>query len=315
MRVHNMFPLLVALLLLGGCHVPKTGLTFRQLDYGLPVQYADVDGLEIAYVDRGAGPPVVLLHGLGSNLLVWRQTIEALESDYRVIAIDLPGYGRSSKASYDYSMAFFARVVERTLDRLGVRCPILVGHSMGGQIAMTFALRYPTKLRGLALVAPAGFETFTRGEGAWLSEAVTKDFIKLTPPDAIYTNLANNFAGDVPKEALFMYAHRVAVIDSPEFDDYAYANSRSVRAMVKGPVFDRLPELTAPVLVVFGDEDKLIPNQILHAGTTAEIARRGVERLPNARLILIPRAGHMLQIERPREWTRALRDFLLEVHR
>lgn len=297
--------------LMAGCAAPRTGLTFHEVDYGVPTKVVSVDGIDVAYTDTGRGGPAILLvHGLGSNLLVWRKTVDALARDHRVVAIDLPGYGRSSKKNYPYSMAFFADVVDRVIARLGLDRPVVIGHSMGGQIAMTHALRFPKRSRALVLAAPAGFETFEPGEGQWLVEVVSKEFIKATPPETLYANVANTFAGDVPDEALFLYAHRVQIIDGPEFDAYAYANARSVRAMVKGPVFERLPEIEVPVLVVFGAEDKLIPNQALHGGTTQEVAERATRRLPKARLVLLPGAGHLLQLERPTPWVGAVRHFL-----
>lgn len=295
------------------CAAPRTGLTFHQLDYALPTKFVTVAGIDVAYTEAGAGEPTILfVHGLGSNLLVWQKTIDALSARHRVVAIDLPGYGRSAKRNYDYSMRFFAGVVDRVIDALALDRPVIVGHSMGGQIALTHALHHPGRARALVLAAPAGFETFGAGEGQWLMEAVSKDFIKATPPDAIYTNLASNFTGDVPKDALFMYQHRVQIVDGPEFDAYAYANARSVQAMLKGPVYDRLGEVRLPVLVVFGAEDRLIPNQVLHGGTTRRVAEQGTRRLKRARLVMLAKAGHMLQVERPEAFNRAVRTFLDE---
>jgi pimeloyl-ACP methyl ester carboxylesterase len=290
------------------------GKRFGELEYEmLPTRYLDVEGMKIAYAEAGRGPAVLLIHGLGSNMRVWRRTFDQLAAHHRVAAIDLPGYGRSSKGNYLYSMSLFARVVDRVIDRLGMKDPVLVGHSMGGQIAMTHALAFPQKARALVLAAPAGFETFEPGEGTWMTEVVNKEFLKATPPEALYMNLANNFAGDVPASAMFLYTDRVAIIDGPEFDDYCYANARSIRAMLKGPVYDRLPEIRVPVLVVFGSDDKLIPNQALHGGTTKEVAERGTKRLKHARLQILPNTGHLLQLEAPEAWNRALLDFLREV--
>src|SRR5258706_4147895 len=107
------------LMALAGCASVETGRTFKQLRYPYATRHVSVDGIDVPYVDEGDGDRTVLLvHGLGSNLTVWKHTIAALSTDYRVVAIDLPGYGRSAKASYRYSMAFFARVVDVVIDRL-----------------------------------------------------------------------------------------------------------------------------------------------------------------------------------------------------
>ncbi|HEX9104911.1 MAG TPA: alpha/beta fold hydrolase [Polyangia bacterium] len=278
----------------------------------MPVSHVVVDGVEVAFSDVGVGEPaIVLVHGLGSYMPVWQRNVDSLSARHRVVAIDLPGYGKSSKANYDYSMAFYARTVEGVIDRLGLRRVVLVGHSMGGQIALTHALRYPGRAERLVLVAPAGFERFGRGEGAWLAEAVDKDYVAKTPAEAVYANVAGNFYA-MPKEARFMVDDRLRVVGGPDFDAYAYAVARSVYAMVHEPVIDRLGDIRVPALVVFGEDDGLIPNPILHGGTTRAVAEGGTRLLPRGRLVMIPRAGHMVQFERPVEFDAALLDFLKE---
>jgi pimeloyl-ACP methyl ester carboxylesterase len=301
-----------------GCALPRAGKSFAELDWALPVKTVDVDGIRVAYHEAGQGgpgPEVLLVHGLGSNMLVWTRVVGALSGTHRVVAIDLPGYGQSQKASYQYSMAFFARVVDRVIDRLGMRRPVIVGHSMGGQIAVTHALMFPGRASALVLAAPAGFEEFEPGEASWMAEVVSKEFLKATLPDAAYANLANNFSGDVPREALFMWRHRVQIIDGPEFDDYAYANARSIVAMLRGPVAKRLSELDLPVLVVFGEDDRLIPNPALHGGNTRDVAEAGARKLKRAHLMMLKRTGHLLQLESPGPFLACVMDFLnREVH-
>ncbi len=305
--------LLLALFLMGGC-APQLGSSFRQLAYPMETRTLDVDGIELAYSDRGHGPRTLLLiHGLGSYLPVWSRNVEALAREYRVVAIDLPGYGKSSKANYHYSMAFFARVVERVIARLALEHVVLIGHSMGGQIAITHSLMFPGRAEALVLVAPAGLEPFGPGEGGWLADVVSKELVMLTPPDAIWSNVESNFY-QMPKAARFMAEDRVRIVGGPDFDDYAYAVSRSVTAMVTGPVFRRLGEVRAPVLITFGREDGLIPNPLLHGRSTEEVARAGAARFRDARLTLIPHAGHMVQFEKPDAWNACVLEFLHTLH-
>jgi pimeloyl-ACP methyl ester carboxylesterase len=299
-------------LLAAGCG-PLPGGTFKQLQYPMPVSHVSVDGVEVAFSDVGQGERTLLLiHGLGSYMPVWSRNLDELARTNRVVAIDLPGYGKSARANFDYSMAFYARVVDGLITTLHLQHVVLVGHSMGGQIALTHALRYPGRAEALVLVAPAGFETFGKGEGAWLASAVTKEFVLTTPPEAIYANVSANFF-NMPREARFMVDDRIRVVGGPDFDAYAYAVSRSVWAMVHEPVRARLGEIQVPVLVVFGADDQLIPNPILHGGSTRDVAEAGTAQLPHGRLVLVPRAGHMVQFERPRAFDRAVDDFLKEV--
>jgi pimeloyl-ACP methyl ester carboxylesterase len=299
-------------LFLSGCG-PLPGASFKQLAYPMPVSHVLLDGVEVAFTDAGAGErTLILIHGLGSYMPAWSRNIAELARDNRVIALDLPGYGKSARANFDYSMAFYARVVDELITTLHLQRVVLVGHSMGGQIALTHALRYPGRAEALVLAAPAGFETFGKGEGAWLASAVTKEFVMVTPPEAIYANVATNFF-KMPPEARFMVDDRIRVVGGPDFDAYAYAVSRSVWAMIHEPVRARLHEIEVPVLVVFGEDDQLIPNPILHGGSSRGIGAEGTAQLKHGQLVVLPRAGHMVQFERPREFDRAVDDFLKEI--
>jgi hypothetical protein len=100
------------------------------------------------------------------------------------------------------------------------------------------------------------------------------------------------------------------VIGGPDFDAYCTAVSRSVAGMLDAPVYDRLPEITVPVLVVFGKHDGLIPNPFLHGGSTVKMAQKAVTRFPDAELVVLEKAGHMAQFERAQEWNGAVLEFL-----
>lgn len=303
---------LALLLLLVGCAAPpRIGRSFRELSYPVPTKTLDVDGIEIAYSDSGRGArTLVLIHGLSSYIPEWTAQLGPLAEQHRVVAIDLPGYGRSSKANYRYSMSFFARVVERVIEKLALTHVVLVGHSMGGQIALTHALEFPGRAEALVLIAPAGFETFSTGERNFILENFSKESQQVRPPEDIWNGLASTVAGEVPKSAEFIYRDRVQIIGGPDFDGYTYAVARSVAAMARGPVFDRLREIAVPVLVVFGTDDRLIPNPILHGGTTRSVAERGVRALPRARLVMVPGAGHFVNLEAPDVVNRAVLDFV-----
>ncbi|MEX1367987.1 MAG: alpha/beta fold hydrolase [Nannocystaceae bacterium] len=270
-----------------------------------------VGSVAVRYTEHGQGEQTLLLiHGLGSYLPVWMHNIPALARDYRVIAIDLPGYGKSTKSNrLSYSMEFFAGVVQGVIDKLALGRPVLVGHSMGGQIALTHALAYPGRARALVLTSPAGLETFTDREARWLADAVDDDFTRLATPEAIVVRHAGNFFR-MPRDARFMAEDRVSVIGGPRFAQYCRAVSRSVRAMLDEPVYDRLPQVDLPALVLFGEADALIPNPFLHGGSTERLARRTVKRLPKAELVMLRRAGHIAQFEQAEAWNRAVSSFV-----
>lgn len=280
--------------------------------YPYEVKYADLDdSLQIAYVDEGAGPATLLfIHGLGSNLKAWTKNIDSLSAQYRCIAIDLPGYGRSSLREYPYDMLFFAHTVRRFMDTLQLERVNLVGHSMGGQVATHVVLADERSIVGLILIAPAGFETFTEQESQWLQSVYTAELIKATPEEQIVKNFEINFY-DMPDDARFMIEDRLQMRQTAAYDQYCNMIPQCVKGMLEQAVFDRLPEIELPTLVVFGEDDRLIPNRLLHpALTTATVAKSGAERLGQHTLKMIPEAGHFVQWEQHKLVNNAILSFL-----
>jgi len=276
-------------------------LAFSALEYPGEVEALDVDGVQVAYVDAGpeTADAVVLVHGLGENIGFWELNMLPLSRHRRVVAVDLPGYGRSDKPEMAFTMAYYADVVEAVLAHLNIRRAVLVGHSMGGQVVLTSALRHPERVAGLILAAPAGIETFDAGEAAFLKGAVSTDIYMGQTEDQIRSNYRNNlfFAWKPAYET--QVKQRVQLGRSPEFKAYAWAVVQGIYAMLDGPVFDRLGEVQVPVLVMFGHQDALIPNPLLHGGEARSVGKAAIAALPHAELVMIDAAGHMLQFEQP----------------
>jgi len=293
----------------GWYHLPAT--EFDEIDYGRTVKTATVRNLEVAYVEAGAGnaETLVLIHGLGSNAKAWMRNMDAWAQTHHVIALDLPGYGRSTKGELPYSLSFYAQVIVEMLDGMGVEKAAWAGHSMGGQIAMIAALEFPEHVERLVLFAPAGFERFEEGEGQWLRGAVTPEFVADTTVRAIAVNLHANFY-DTPEEAEFMITDRIQMRGASDFPEYCYAVSRNVGAMLDEPTQDRLGEITQPTMIVFGENDGLIPNPYLHGGYTRDVARIGDEEIPNSDLLMVEKAGHFVQFEGYETVNPAVAEFL-----
>jgi pimeloyl-ACP methyl ester carboxylesterase len=139
-----------------------------------------------------------------------KKNIAALKENFRCIAVDLPGYGKSDKADYAYSMTFYGEQIKSMIAKLNLQNVYLAGHSMGGQIAMVMGLRYPDLIKGLILINPAGFEEFSEGEKEWFREVMTVDLVKLTPVQTIRANVVTNFY-EMPEDAEFMITDRIAL--------------------------------------------------------------------------------------------------------
>ncbi|RME93305.1 MAG: alpha/beta hydrolase [Bacteroidetes bacterium] len=265
------------------------------------------DSLRMAYVDEGEGPVLLFVHGLGSNLKAWTKNIDSLKSRYRCLAIDLPGYGRSSRGNYPYTMSFFSEAIAHFVTALDLSEVHLIGHSMGGQIAILFSLQYPEVLSRMTLLAPAGFETFSEMETAWFEQVYTPEFLLQIPEDQIIHNFEINFA-QMPADARFMIEDRLALRDSLEdYQAYCKMIPKCVLGMLREPVADRLRHIAVPTQVIFGEQDRLIPNSVLHPQLTVRsVAESGQAHIPNSRLELIPNTGHFVQWEASQRINRAI---------
>lgn len=307
MRVRGLVAALAGMVSTAGGTAAQEG--FAALDHGFPVQHA-LEHPRVAYIDQGSGPQTLLLvHGLASHAGFWRENIAALAEHYRVVAVDLPGYGRSQKDdAYPYTLSFYAATLRDLITALDLERVTVVGHSMGGQVAMILALEHPGVVERLVLAAPAGIEAFSAQEGTLLRNAYTVEGIRNAPEAVVRNNVRLNFhAWDERFE--WLVAERLALARLPEFDRFAYAVVRSVAAMLDQPTSERLSDIRHPTLLVYGAHDGLIPNPFLHPGTPADVFGPAAERM-GATLVEIPAAGHILMLERPGSFNTALLDWL-----
>jgi len=303
---------LFALLMVGATSLLRAQQTdFADLDYPYEVKYQQLEnGQRVAYVDKGEGDPLILIHGLGSYIPAWKKNIAALSKNHRVIALDLPGFGKSSKNAESYSIPFFAKTVLQLQKSLDISQATWVGHSMGAQIAMEGALSHPQHISRLVLLAPAGFETFTEQEGQMMTAFVTPSSIKSTPDSMIRQTFRMTFH-DFPKEAKFMADDRVAIRGAKNFEGYARAYAASVKGMLDGPVYERLPEIKQPALIIFGQQDALIPNRQIHQDlSTEKVAQSGHQQLPNSQLTMIDKAGHFVHFEQSDKVNQVILNFI-----
>ena len=278
--------------------------------YPTPVDTVTVDDRAIAYYEAGEGTPLLFVHGLGSNLSLWESHLDAFAEDYRVLALDLPGFGLSGKSDVPGTMDFFAETIIGFLDARGIDEVRYVGVSMGGQIGMTLALAHPGRVAQLALVSPAGIEAFTAQEGAAIKNATSAEAIVASDSAAVAQSVKLNFAS-WDEQYRWLIDQRHALAQRSDFPAYAEANARAVAGMVDGPVRDRLEQLQTPTLVLFGAGDRLIPNRYLHPNmTTANVADSARAILPQAEVHLVEDAGHLLMLEQPEVFQRHLRAFL-----
>jgi pimeloyl-ACP methyl ester carboxylesterase len=285
--------------------------------YPYPTKQLEVQhGVSVAYIDKGTGSETLLfVHGLGSNLKAWTKNIDALSHSYRCIAIDLPGYGRSQKGPYPFSITFFSGVILDFIHKMNLDQITLIGHSMGGHISIAATLKASDRIKKLVLAAPAGFETFNKIEQAWFSMALTPKMIKAFPKKQVIKNIKTTFYR-FPEDANFMIEDRLQLIKSAnELDYYAKMIPKCIKGMVKEPVYKQLSNIDVPTLVLFGYDDALIPNTILHPRqSTAQIAKKGSQLIPNCQLHLFEKTGHFIQWEQSYLFNSTLVHFLVNLN-
>lgn len=264
----------------------------------LQVTDVEIPGATIRSLVAGDGPePVVCLHGLGSNKASFFETVSALTPDHTVHAIDLPGFGGSSKpARGAYDAPYFARAVLGYMDAVGLQSAHLVGNSMGGRIALELALADPDRAITVSLLAPAL---------AFRKRRELVPLVKLVRPELA--------AIPHPMRTASVRAYLWGLFARPERLDPAAADvaieefcrtyrSRSARiaffAALRNIYLDaphggsglwtRLATLLPPALFVWGDSDRLVP-----AGFSRHVARA----VPSARQVILPECGHVPQVE------------------
>lgn len=283
---------------------------FSDIDYGFSTK-SILNDPAISYIDTGKGEnTIVLVHGLGSNAGFWRYNIPELSKSNRVIAVDLPGYGKSSKDDYPYNMSFFSEALKRFFDELKLKNFYLAGHSMGGQVCITFALAHPEYIKKLILISPAGIESFNQAESNLLKNVFTPENIRLSNKETIIKNISNNFFSWDGKYN-WIVEERIKIISAKDFDLYAEANAKSVAGMLDEPTNNFLKNISMPVLIIYGEKDNLIPNKYFHPGlSTGTLFKAGADQIKNCILIPVKNAGHLVYIENPAEVNRIILNFI-----
>jgi pimeloyl-ACP methyl ester carboxylesterase len=300
-------------------------MTFDQVPYAWPVKSVVLEGAQkrhglghapkLSYVElnEGGAQTVLFLHGLGSSLKFWTAQLDATAAKgFRVIAIDQLGFGKSEKpASFPYTTESFGENVVELLDLLKIDQVILVGHSLGGQTALSTSIRFPNRVTALVLASPAGFEVFSGREQKWFKNVYGRSLVKDADEEAIWGAIRYlNFQHWKP-EYEWLVEERVRLAKSPQFDSYAYAQVRAVEGLAKNDfVRESLAHVTVPTLIVYGTADRLIPNAYLHGGLTQWTMESGHSQIVGSQLVALRGCGHTVQLDCTAEFNEAFFGFL-----
>jgi 3-oxoadipate enol-lactonase len=247
----------------------------------------NVNGIRLTYERLGTGTPMVLLHGFPLDHHLWDDVVPLLSDTFDLIVPDLRGFGGSSTIESFYTMEDFAADIAALLDHLGVQKAAIVGHSMGGYIALAFARLYPARVTGLGLVGSQALaDAPDRKEGRYKSAAEVAD-----------KGIGSVVAAMMPKLTSDARLQEYAKQSMERQQPAAYIGA--LKAMAER--VDSTPVLASfnfPVVLVHGDADALIP---------IDRAREIKAAIPEAHLVEISGAGHMPMMESPQKTAEALK--------
>lgn len=262
-------------------------------------EFATLKGARIHFSDSGKGQPVVLVHGFASSLNVWTGVKKALLADHRVLALDLKGFGHSSRPEGDYSPKAQAELVLALLDARGVEGPVdFVAHSWGSSVVLQLALIAPERVRKIALYDAWVYEDQLPSTFAWARADGMGELLI----GAFYDERADE------KMAAAFYDPRYVTEELVETVEEQLARpgtKAAALAAIRGQRYEELEaqykKIDKPVLLLWGREDRV---------TTLEYGERLSKELPNARLTVYPQCGHFPMIEAISPSTRDLVEFL-----
>ncbi|MFC1893729.1 alpha/beta fold hydrolase [Chloroflexota bacterium] len=256
-----------------------------------------VNDISINYEVTGNGKTLVLIHGVGGNAQAWETTVPLLSRYHRVLTWDVRGHGQSDKPEGSYSTELFASDLAALLRTVDIGSAFVLGHSMGGVIAIRFALDFPDLCNTL-IVSSSSAEVNSQSTKYWQGMAtnVLEKGIEAIPFDPTRT-FSKSFVERNPEVVEELARNRLAN------DPSCYA--RAAIAMSEYNYNEELGRIRCPTLIIVGDQDVMTP-----PGGSVRMSRL----IPNSKLIIFKDCGHVSYVEQPEVFSRAVLDFLTEVN-
>jgi pimeloyl-ACP methyl ester carboxylesterase len=270
---------------------------------------------------------VLFIHGAGAALNTWDYNIEAFAKQFRVLALDLPGFGNSDKPDIPYSLDLFADFINKFMEAKNVDKAVLVGNSMGGEIAILVSLKYPDKVHQLVLVDSTGADNYLNMSvlliskyDNFLGRNVIKAATSLAPKSRfIYDRMMWKFferdgKNDYPS-AFFYDVHSYPTeeyvrgeidylydfIASPEYPKYMTALGRSLDSLRNSDTYEKIKEIKVPTLLVWGHEDGIVP---IHNAFTFN------NEITPSWMTLFPNCCHLPMLESPDRFNKEVIGFI-----
>lgn len=260
------------------------------------LKFTRVNNIRVRYLERNEGGiPLLLLHGLGGSIESWTNNVSFLSTKFRVIALDLPGFGLSDKPKLSYSINFYVSFIEAFIKRIKISNLFLVGSSLGGHVAVEFTLRNRKIVDKLVLISPAGSLP-----KSFKGTKELKRYIRIVNAKSardvsrILTSIDNSMVNSSYADAIYK---RLSLPGAKE------AFISALKGSANAPRYNnKLERIEADTLLIWGKEDRMIPLRFI----------RPFMEKGKSRIIILEKCGHRPHVENPKLFNKVVKDFLLE---
>jgi pimeloyl-ACP methyl ester carboxylesterase len=257
------------------------------------VEVVRANGLEIAYERVGEGPPLVFVHGAAEDGRIWQPQLAALADEFTVVAWDEPGAGSSSDVPADFGLADYANCLAALIEALALGPAHVAGLSWGGTVVQELYRHHPGLVATLILIDTyAGWKGSLSEEDLRARVAGARQMLA-APAEELDPTLPGLFAGDPPAEFVPLLGEIAAAVRPESLRTQLFV-------MAEADQRDLLPSIAVPTLLIWGELDARSP---------LSVARQFEQAIPDTRLVLIPGAGHVSNLEAPKQFNEAVREF------
>lgn len=283
----------------------KIPLALSDVPYPYPVKYLNANGGKIAYIDEGMGTPILLIHGLSTDLLSFAPLYgDLIKNGYRVIALDLIGYGKSSKPEVNHSIEFYSKIVLDLMKKLSLNKAVLLGHSMGGAIALLVAGKNPQMVKSLVLLTPGGTYYFPSGAASYFRSVYDSQYAKR------YSD--SNTARAYFKESVFKWNPLMENFMEIRERSMLHPDWKKVQKTIRNSsisfmetnnaIADKIGAIQVPVLAIYCENDSTI---------NARLAEENIRQNAKSwKVKIFKECGHMIQYEQKEKTIMEILDFL-----
>ena len=270
-------------------------------------KFIQIKSHKIRYIDSGSGIPLVFIHGFGSSIYSWRKNLDPISKHHRVCAPDLPGFGYSDKPlDADYTVDAYADFIIQFMDKLQIKKAVLVGHSLGGGIALLASLKFPSRVQALILLDAEAYPITPPlmlrvaklpGIRSIIHRAIGEWVVRISLKRSYYDHT-------LITDRLVDEYYRPFLTENGKIVPIKVLQAMDFEKLNKLP--RRYRHIRKKTLIIWGREDRI---------SRIHLAHKLKKDLPNAKLKIIPNCGHLVQEEKPEAVNRAIIGFISRVQR